>query len=39
MMQLYEKRYDQALSRLKTLAEGENTVDQYRDDQYRVRRS
>tara|TARA_Y100001937_G_scaffold43862_1_gene61874 strand:+ start:17551 stop:18192 length:642 start_codon:yes stop_codon:yes gene_type:complete len=39
IMQMYEKRYEQALVRLKTLAEGENTTDHYRDDQYRIKRS
>jgi|TARA_R100000455_G_C6265239_1_gene120475 hypothetical protein len=39
LMQVYEKRYEQALARLKTLGEGENTVDHYRDDVYRVPRS
>tara|TARA_R100000329_G_scaffold42580_2_gene39583 strand:+ start:1400 stop:2041 length:642 start_codon:yes stop_codon:yes gene_type:complete len=39
IMQMYEKRYEQALARLKTLAEGENTTDHYRDDSYRVNRS
>ena len=38
-MAMYEKRYEQALSRLKELGEGQNTTDQYRDDQYRIRRS
>jgi hypothetical protein len=38
-MQVYEKRYEQALARLKTLGEGENTIDHYRDDVYRVPRS
>ena len=36
LMQVYEKRYDQALARLKTLGEAENTVDSYRDDSYRI---
>ena len=39
LMALYEKRYEQALARLKELGETENTRDQYRDDQYRIRRS
>ena len=39
LMALYEKRYEQALARLKELGEAENTRDQYRDDQYRIRRS
>ena len=39
LMQVYEKRYYQALARLKTLGEGENTRDQYRDDTYRVQRT
>jgi hypothetical protein len=39
LMQVYEKRYEQALARLKTLGEGENTIDHYRDDVYRVPRS
>ena len=39
LMQVYEKRYDQALARLKTLGEGENTREQYRDGVYRVRRT
>ena len=38
-MQVYEKRYDQALARLKTLGEAENTVDSYRDDSYRIQRT
>ena len=39
LMALYEKRYEQALGRLKELGEAENTRDAYRDDQYRIRRS
>ena len=39
LMALYEKRYEQALARLKELGEAENTRDAYRDDQYRIRRS
>ena len=39
LMQVYEKRYDQALARLKTLGEAENTVDSYRDDSYRIQRT
>ena len=35
----YADRYQQALARLKTLGEGENTRDQYRDEVYRVARS
>ena len=35
----YEKRYDQALARLKTLGEGDNKVDSYRDDSQRIGRS
>jgi len=38
-MATYEKRYDQALARLKTLGEGDNKVDSYRDDSYRIGRS
>jgi hypothetical protein len=36
---MYEKRYEQALVRLKLLGEAENTRDQYRDDTYRIQRS
>ena len=39
LMATYEKRYDQALARLKTLGEGDNKVDSYRDDSYRIGRS
>ena len=39
IMQMYEKRYEQALVRLKLLGEAENTRDQYRDDTYRIQRS
>ena len=34
----YEKRYLEALGKLKNLAEGDNTVDIYRDDAVRVQR-
>jgi len=36
---VYDNRYQQALARLKTLGEAENTRDQYRDEVYRVARS
>ena len=36
LMATYEKRYDQALARLKTLGEGDNKVDSYRDDSQRI---
>ena len=39
LMGTYEKRYDQALARLKTLGEGDNKVDSYRDDSQRIGRS
>ena len=39
LMGVYDNRYQQALARLKTLGEGENTRDQYRDEVYRVARS
>ena len=39
LMATYEKRYDQALARLKTLGEGDNKVDSYRDDSQRIGRS
>jgi len=39
LMQEYEKRYMESISRLKTLGEGDNTVDTYRDDVVRVERT
>jgi len=39
LMQQYEKRYMESISRLKTLGEGDNTVDTYRDDVVRVQRT
>ena len=39
LMQQYEKRYMESISRLKTLGEGDNTVDTYRDDVVRVERT
>ena len=38
LMIQYEKRYLEALGKLKNLAEGDNTVDIYRDDSVRVQR-
>tara|TARA_R100001129_G_scaffold161279_1_gene126163 strand:- start:81 stop:722 length:642 start_codon:yes stop_codon:yes gene_type:complete len=38
IMQQYERRYFEALSKLKNLAEGDNTVDIYRDDAVRMER-
>ena len=34
-----KKRYMESISRLKTLGEGDNTVDTYRDDVVRVQRT
>ena len=39
MMSLYEKRFLEALVRLKNLGEGDNTVDTYRDDVVRTQRT
>tara|TARA_R100000935_G_scaffold18029_1_gene34880 strand:+ start:2764 stop:3405 length:642 start_codon:yes stop_codon:yes gene_type:complete len=39
LIALYDSKYQQALARLKTLGEGDNTRDQYRDDVYRVPKS
>ena len=39
LMNQYEKRYMESISRLKTLGEGDNTVDTYRDDVVRVQRT
>ena len=39
MMSMYEKRFLEALVRLKNLGEGDNTVDTYRDDVVRTQRS
>ena len=39
LMQQYEQRYMESISRLKSLAEGDNTVDTYRDDAIRVQRT
>jgi len=39
LMNIYEKRFFEAMARLKNLAEGDNTVDTYRDDVLRVQRS
>jgi len=39
LMNQYEKRYMESISRLKTLGEGDNTVDTYRDDVVRVERT
>jgi len=38
LMVQYEKRYLEAISKLKNLGEGDNTVDIYRDDAVRVER-
>jgi|TARA_R100000008_G_scaffold83933_2_gene70126 hypothetical protein len=39
LMQQFEQRYMESISRLKSLAEGDNTVDTYRDDAIRVQRT
>ena len=39
MMSMYEKRFLEALVRLKNLGEGDNTVDTYRDDVVRTQRT
>ena len=39
LMATYEKRFYEALARLKNLGEGDNTVDTYRDDVVRTQRS
>ena len=39
LMNQYEKRYMESISRLKALGEGDNTVDTYRDDVVRVQRT
>tara|TARA_R100000329_G_scaffold78688_1_gene67497 strand:+ start:222 stop:863 length:642 start_codon:yes stop_codon:yes gene_type:complete len=39
LMATYEKRFMEALVRLKNLGEGDNTVDTYRDDMVRVQRT
>ena len=39
LMNQYEKRYLESISRLKVLGEGDNTVDIYRDDMLRVERT
>ena len=39
LMATYEKRFMEALVRLKNLGEGDNTVDTYRDDVVRVQRT
>lgn len=39
LMGVYDNKYQQALARLKTLGEGDNKVDSYRDDSYRIGRS
>tara|TARA_R100000995_G_C3455644_1_gene110437 strand:+ start:330 stop:971 length:642 start_codon:yes stop_codon:yes gene_type:complete len=39
LMMQYEKRFLEALARLKNLGEGDNTVDTYRDDIVRVQRT
>ena len=39
LMAQYEKRYMESISRLKSLGEGDNTVDTYRDDVVRVQRT
>ena len=39
LMNQYEKRYLESMSRLKVLGEGYNTVDTYRDDVVRVERT
>ena len=39
LMMKYEERFLQALSRLKDLGEADNTIDNYRDDMYRIQRT
>ena len=39
LISLYQQRFLQALARLKNLGEGDNTVDNYRDDVVRVERT
>ena len=39
LMVQYERRFLEALARLKNLGEGDNTVDTYRDDVIRVQRT
>ena len=39
LISLYQQRFLQALARLKNLGEGDNTVDNYRDDVVRVQRT
>jgi len=38
-MNMYEKRFLEALGRLKSLAEGENTVDNYTEGAVRINRT
>ena len=39
LMNLYKTRYDEALARLKILAEGRNTTDSYREGTYRIQQT
>ena len=39
LITLYQQRFLEALARLKNLGEGDNTVDDYRDDVVRVKRT
>lgn len=39
LMVKYEERFLQALARLKDLGEADNTIDNYRDDMYRIQRT
>lgn len=39
LMMKYEERFLQALARLKDLGEADNTIDNYRDDMYRIQRT
>ena len=39
LITLYQQRFMEALARLKNLGEGDNTVDDYRDDVVRVQRT
>ena len=39
LMNLYKTRYDEALARLKILAEGRNTTDSYREGTYKIQQT
>jgi hypothetical protein len=39
LISLYQQRFLEALARLKNLGEGDNTVDDYRNDVVRVQRT